>query len=614
VDLHSASELNRLLAGLVPEKAVFRVDHFLAMTTVENVLGTRLANRVLEPIWNSAHVSDIEIIWEESLALEGRAGYYDGVGALKDMLQNHLLQLLCLVAMEPPVTLGERDLRDRKVDVLRSIRPITDADVAARTRRARYGAGTSRGRAVPAYADEQGVDPEHRTETFAEIELELENWRWPGTKFRLRTGKALGRDRKEVVVHFRPVPHLPFGHGGEARPNLLRFGLEPEPEGLFLELTGTGSVVQGPGALAGVPGRLGRARSVSDRCPLMIDGPEQTVVITDFDSRDVDIERPIIEAAGLRLIAAQCATEDEVIDAARDADAIIAQRASVGARAIGALTRCRVIARYGTSVDTVDVDAATRRGILVTNVPDDWRENEVADHALALLLAVARKICIYDRATRRGTWQWRTGNPVYRLRGRVVGLLSFGSVAQAITDRASGFGLRVIAHDPNRPGGDITVQGATPVSFDELIEQSDYLVIQAPLTEETHHLIGEQELRRMKRTAFLINTARGPIVSDAALYRALSEGWIAGAGLDDIEEEPAKRRNWKPVNALFTLPNAVITPHAASYSEEAILAVRDFAAREVVRVLTGQPPISPVNAEELASARARGGAREDLVQ
>jgi glucose-6-phosphate 1-dehydrogenase len=238
-DLDSATELNRLLAALVPERAVFRVDHFLAMTTVQNVLGTRLANRVLEPIWNSAHISDIEIIWEESLALEGRAGYYDGVGALKDMLQNHLLQLLCLVAMEPPVTLGERDLRDRKVDVLRSVRPITDTDVGAHSRRARYGAGTSRGRDVPAYADEQGVDPALRTETFAEIELELENWRWPGTKFRLRTGKALARDRKEVVVHFRPVPHLPFGHSGDAPPNLLRFGLEPE--GLFLELTGIGA-------------------------------------------------------------------------------------------------------------------------------------------------------------------------------------------------------------------------------------------------------------------------------------------------------------------------------------------------------------------------------------
>jgi D-3-phosphoglycerate dehydrogenase len=330
----------------------------------------------------------------------------------------------------------------------------------------------------------------------------------------------------------------------------------------------------------------------------MSGNPEQTVVIADYDYGDVDIERAIIEAAGLRLIAAQCKTEDEVIAAARNADAIIAQYATVGARAIDALTRCRVIARYGTGVDIVDVDAATRRGILVTNVPNDWCENEVADHAMALLLAVGRKICVYDRATRAGRWRWQAGDPIHRLRGSVLGLLSFGSIAQAIAARAVGFGLRVIAHDPYHPAEHIAAKGATPVSFDDLIEQSDYLVIQAPLTKETHHLIGEEELLRMKPTAFLINTARGPIVSDEALYRALAEGWIAGAGLDDIEEEPAKRDNWKPVSPLFSLPNAVITPHAAYYSQEAIGTVRDFAAREVVRVLTGQQPVSPVNVVE----------------
>ena len=240
-DLDSAIELNRLLAETVPEQAVFRVDHFLAMTTVQNVLGTRLANRVLEPIWNAAHIAEVDIVWEESLALEGRAGYYDGAGALKDMLQNHLLQLLCLVAMEPPISLGERDLRDRKMDVLRSVRPLTDADITRRTRRARYTAGRIGDRQVPAYADEDGVDPARRTETFAEVELELDNWRWPGTIFRLRTGKAMRRDRKEVAVRFRPVPHLPFGHTGEELPNVLRFGLEPET--LTLEVTGIGARV-----------------------------------------------------------------------------------------------------------------------------------------------------------------------------------------------------------------------------------------------------------------------------------------------------------------------------------------------------------------------------------
>ena len=238
-DLDSAVELNRLLTDVVPEQAVFRVDHFLAMTTVQNVLGTRLANRMLEPIWNSTHIAEVEIVWDESLALEGRAGYYDGVGALKDMLQNHLLQLLCLVAMDPPISLGERDLRDRKLDVLRSVRPLTDSDVMHRTRRARYLAGQIGDRRVPAYVDEEGVNPRHGTETFAEIELELDNWRWPGTIFRLRTGKALGSDRKEVAVHFRSVPHLPFGHSGEPLPNVLRFGLDPE--GLTLDLTGIGA-------------------------------------------------------------------------------------------------------------------------------------------------------------------------------------------------------------------------------------------------------------------------------------------------------------------------------------------------------------------------------------
>ncbi len=237
-NLDSARALNRLLAELVDESCVFRVDHFLAMSTVQNVLGTRLANRVLEPIWNSAHIEEIEIVWDESLALEGRAGYYDHVGALKDMVQNHLLQLLCLVAMEPPISVAERDLRDHKVDVLRAVRPFGDQDVVSRTRRARYRAGRIGDEHIPAYVDEQGVTPEHGTETFAEVTVELDSWRWSGTRFRLRTGKALGQDRKEVVVHFRPVPHLPFGPSQETVPNVLRFGLEPE--GLTLELTGSG--------------------------------------------------------------------------------------------------------------------------------------------------------------------------------------------------------------------------------------------------------------------------------------------------------------------------------------------------------------------------------------
>jgi glucose-6-phosphate 1-dehydrogenase len=243
-DLDSAVELNRLLArvaGVAGEGAVFRVDHALALATVQNLLGVRLANRILEPVWNSTHIEQVDILWDETLAMEGRVSYYDKTGALKDVIQNHLLQILCLIAMEPPISLGERDFRDRKLDVLRSVRPLTPEEAVSRTRRARYTAGRlastggADGRAVPDYVEEDGVDPQRGTETFAEVVLELESWRWSGTRFLLRTGKALAQRRKEAVVRFRPVPHLPFGD--EPAANELRIGLDG-PYDFALSLTG----------------------------------------------------------------------------------------------------------------------------------------------------------------------------------------------------------------------------------------------------------------------------------------------------------------------------------------------------------------------------------------
>ncbi len=238
-DLASAQALNRLIAERLGEAAVFRIDHFLGMQTVQNTLGLRFANRIFEMLWNATHVERVEIIWEETLALEGRAGYYDASGALLDMIQNHLLQLLCLVAMEPPLTLKEPDLRDRKLDVLRAVRPLDPASVARHTLRARYGAGHIGERAVPAYTDEEGVDPQRGTETFAEVTLFVDNWRWAGVPFTLRSGKALARDRREIAIHFRPVPHLAFEEN-EAAPNVLRINLEPEQIGLSLNITGPG--------------------------------------------------------------------------------------------------------------------------------------------------------------------------------------------------------------------------------------------------------------------------------------------------------------------------------------------------------------------------------------
>jgi glucose-6-phosphate 1-dehydrogenase len=225
-DLASAQALNRLLHQFFPENAVFRIDHFLHLQTVQNVLGLRFANRIFEPLWNRDHVERVEIVWDESLTLEERA-YYDRAGALKDMIQNHLLQLLCLVGMEAPLTLDERTLRDRKIDVLRAVRRLSPEEVERYTVRARYTAGRIGERQVPSYADEEGIDLARGTETFAQVMLWVDNWRWAGVPFVLRSGKALGRERREIAVHFWPVPHLAF-EANDPSPNVLRLLLEPD--------------------------------------------------------------------------------------------------------------------------------------------------------------------------------------------------------------------------------------------------------------------------------------------------------------------------------------------------------------------------------------------------
>jgi glucose-6-phosphate 1-dehydrogenase len=237
-DLNGAIALNALLAelsGAAGEQALFRVDHVLGMATVQNLFGLRLANRVFEAVWNGTHIEQIDVLWEETLALEGRAGYYDQTGALKDVMQNHVLQVLCLLAMEPPASLKERDLRDAKVALLRSIRPPARGHMASLTRRARYAAGRIGDRPVPSYADEQGVDPERGTETFAEVVVSIESPRWAGTRFVLRAGKALERRRKEAVVRFRPVTSSPFG--GDKVAGELRIGVDG-PDDVVLRLTG----------------------------------------------------------------------------------------------------------------------------------------------------------------------------------------------------------------------------------------------------------------------------------------------------------------------------------------------------------------------------------------
>jgi glucose-6-phosphate 1-dehydrogenase len=238
-DLDSARKLNRLLHETFPENAVFRVDHFLTWQPFRSILGLRFANRVFEPLWSRDHVERVEITWEETLALEGRAGYFDSTGIMLDIIQNHLLQVLCLVAMEAPSSFDEGDLRRPKIELLRAVKHLSPEEVRRRTVRARYGEGRIGDREIPAYVDEEGVDPERRTETFAEVTLEVDTPRWAGVPFVLRTGKALGRDLGEVAVHFQPSSHPAFGQREAQRPNVLR--LLKGPDRVVLDVNVGGS-------------------------------------------------------------------------------------------------------------------------------------------------------------------------------------------------------------------------------------------------------------------------------------------------------------------------------------------------------------------------------------
>ncbi|XWN31542.1 MAG: C-terminal binding protein [Devosia sp.] len=331
----------------------------------------------------------------------------------------------------------------------------------------------------------------------------------------------------------------------------------------------------------------------------MADRPK--VVITDYDYGNVDVEREILEAAGAEVIALQAKSEADLQEAARDCAAMMNQYARIGADTIARMECCRVIARYGVGVDIVDVAAATKKGILVTNVQDYCTE-EVADHAVSLWLTLARKLFDYNTATHAGEWRWQSGAPIHRLRGRVMGIVSFGKIGQAIAERARPFGVELIVYDPYVPAERVAALGARSVTKAALLAEADIFMMQAPMSKETRHFLSHDDFAAMKSGTIVVNTGRGPTIDNRALYDALVSGKVAGAGLDDPEEEPAKRAAWSPDdNPLFSLPNVVVTPHAAYYSEESIRAARETAASEVARVLTGRAPLYPVNAAALAA-------------
>lgn len=235
-DLTSAIAINDAVGSVFAEQQIYRIDHYLGKETVQNLLVLRFANALFEPLWNAAHIDHVQITVAEDLGLEERAAYYDHAGAMRDMVQNHLLQLLCMVAMEPPASLAPDAVRDEKLKVLHSLKPLRGSDVAMHTVRGQYRAGVAEGRSVPGYAEELAVDTSG-TETFVALKAEVGNWRWAGTPFYLRTGKRLPQRVSEIVVTFKPVPHSIFdADAGRLRQDRLVLRLQPD-EGVKLWLT-----------------------------------------------------------------------------------------------------------------------------------------------------------------------------------------------------------------------------------------------------------------------------------------------------------------------------------------------------------------------------------------
>jgi D-3-phosphoglycerate dehydrogenase len=302
-------------------------------------------------------------------------------------------------------------------------------------------------------------------------------------------------------------------------------------------------------------------------------------------------EMEALAPLGAEIVETAASADQDLIAVARDADVLYGQGRRIGRRVIEALERCRLIALGSVGVDSVDIAAATQRGIPVTNVPDTFIE-EVADHAMMLVLATFRRLTVMDRLVREG--RWAEGRPMLyafpRLMGQTLGFVAFGHVARAVAVRARPFGVHMIAYDPYVEELVMSQYGVEPVSLPELLERSDIVSMHAPSTADAHHMFTESHFRAMKRTALFVNTGRGPTVDEPALVTALQEGWIAGAGLDVLEQEPPA-----PVNPLLKMDNVILTPHAASASARFDPARKRRVGQEIALVLSGRWPRSCVN-------------------
>ena len=312
------------------------------------------------------------------------------------------------------------------------------------------------------------------------------------------------------------------------------------------------------------------------------------VVLTDYVWESLDVEKKTLEGLA-DLVPLQTKKPEEFLAQAADCEALLNTYAGpITAGDMAKMPKCKIIARYGIGVDTIDLDAATKAGIIVTNNPTYCIE-EVAEHTMALLLACARKVAFYDRMVRAGKWAVPPGKPMFRLAGSTLGLVGFGNIAREVAVRAAAFGLRVLYTDPFVKEGQFKEPGRK-MEFDAMLPECDFVSVHPPLTPQTRKMMNDAAFAKMKPSAYLINCSRGPVVDTEALVRALDAKKIAGCGLDTTDPEPLP-----DPHPLRGRENTVINPHCAWYSETAMKGLQAGAPSEVRCVLTGEWPVNVVN-------------------
>jgi len=317
------------------------------------------------------------------------------------------------------------------------------------------------------------------------------------------------------------------------------------------------------------------------------------VVVTDYVFPNLEPTERIMAELGAELRVAKSRETEDVLAVSRDADGIISCYSDMNADVISQLENCKVIARTGTGYNNIDVDAATKAGMYVTNVRA-YCDDEVSDHAMALLLSLARKIPFLNNEVHDGRWDESSAKPLQRIRGKVLGLAGFGNIPRQVAVKAQGFGIDVIAYDPYVDDETYASLGVRGVSLEEMFEQADYFSVHAPLNDATHNMFDADAFNRMKPGALVVNTARGPLIDVEALADALDSGQVAGAGLDVLPDEP-------PASDLRLIgrDNVVLTPHVGFYSEDSVVDLQTLTAQQVASVIRGEKPQFAVNAEAL---------------